>query len=990
MPLPGPRMTAPGMLTLGEQVLTPAGIMLLPFAPPAVPKDGQARDLIATLIDANRLASEAAAMEGGDAAKNGQHAPIKRTRGSSSSVQLNKEIMAARTVEELLALVKSKSAHFDFFNISSAVSRAPKLVEMVQGHAPMGHAAHDMMGSEGDMAMRGSADGMQMSSSGASQAHTSAAHLSPAAHELADRLCAMAMENMRAFDARGLANTAWAFGKLRYVPDAALPALLCSHAAAKIGEFAAQNLSNLAWAMVYMHHRDESLLALMSHRIRALVNDLKPQELANVMWAFASLEHFDPATAAVLGARAARLAPLFKEQELSNIIWALGRAHAYDSRLLGVLLGEARAKLHHFLPQGVSNVVWALGQLGHYDAPLLASISAQFGPALHMFDVQALSNLAWGLAALGHRDEALLSAIAHEATVRASRMSPQNMASVLWACATLGVHHPPLVAAVTREAHDRLASFEPQGLWQLAWGCARLGHHDKAMFEAIAAVSLTKLDRFNNAGLANLAWALSVVGSATTDVFEALSTRIARAAPTFTAPNCSAAAWALANARHASTEAMDALLRRLVTLQASGACDPQHLAVTLLAAAKMGHSLGPLSAHLAASITPVLAAMSSADLCGSMWALAALDTLDTNTFALMSGLLEKHVALGAVLSPEALQQAFSAALMLQASLARHLGVALPSLELGALPRLPAMLDDLALAAWAQAARNTVHAPAVQAAVASTFGAANVPHAVQWLTDDGLLTVDVALQVAGRSIAVELVEPSDLCSDGVKLTGDAAARFRLLQARGWDVVGLTAAQWAPLAQLNQTERAAALMDHVTHQLGPLPWSSAVMPQRGAATLTAVGLDAASAAVLLDSMQQQQSAGGSGSGSSPRNGSSPAMSRGQSSQALNSLGTTTVSSSNPSAGNNGASWGTASPVAAVDAAALMAPGLWQMPLLSDADAAALLDDQMLPRELRELLSGASNAVMGSADLFFSSGELGVQGSRDASFSLPATLL
>lgn len=68
--------------------------------------------------------------------------------------------------------------------------------------------------------------------------------------------------------ARGLANTAWAFGKLRYVPDAALPALLSTHAVARIHEFAAQNLSNLAWAMVYMHHKDEQLLGLMSQKVR--------------------------------------------------------------------------------------------------------------------------------------------------------------------------------------------------------------------------------------------------------------------------------------------------------------------------------------------------------------------------------------------------------------------------------------------------------------------------------------------------------------------------------------------------------------------------------------------------------------------------------------------------------------------------------------------------------------------------------------------------
>lgn len=672
---------------------------------------------------------------------------------------------------------------------------------------------------------------------------------------------------------------------------------------------------------------------------------------------------------------------------------ALGRAHAYDSHLLSVLLGKAHAKLHHFLPQGVSNVVWAMGQLGHYDGPLLSAIANRFGPSLHMFDVQALSNLAWGLAALGHRDDALMSTIAHEATVRSSRMSPQNMATVLWANATLGVHHAPLVAMVTREAHDRLASFEPQSLWQLAWGLARLGHHDKALFDAIAAVSCSKLDRFNNTGLASLAWALSVVGSGSPDVFEALTSRIARTAPTFTAANCSSAAWALANVRHSSPDAMDALLRRLVGLQASGACEPQHFAVTLVAAAKLGHSVGGLATHLLASIAPMLPVMSAVDLCGSMWALATMDVLDPNTFGLMSGLLEKHMALGAVLSPESLQQAFSTALLLQASLARHVGVALASLEPEGLPRLPPMLEDLGLAAWAQAARNTVHAPAIQAAIGSTFMTAGLPHAVHWLTDDGLLTVDVALQVDGRSIAIELIEVADICTDGAKLTGTSGSRFRLLQARGWDVVGLTPQQWAPIAQMNSVERAAALMDHVSRQMGPLAWRSAMLPQRGAATLASMGLDAASASLLLDSMMQQQGLaapispsacstsahhGASGDTSSPNLCSPLNTSPGAHSSALSSA------------------WGTASTPGSVpaDPPSFITPGLWQMPLLSSGDSGALLDDQLLPRELRELLSGPSsnNTLSSSSASCFTSNntDLAWQQAPYSSAALPAGLI
>jgi hypothetical protein len=44
-----------------------------------------------------------------------------------SAVRLNKEIMASKSTSELLALVNARGKYMDFFNISSAISRTPKL-----------------------------------------------------------------------------------------------------------------------------------------------------------------------------------------------------------------------------------------------------------------------------------------------------------------------------------------------------------------------------------------------------------------------------------------------------------------------------------------------------------------------------------------------------------------------------------------------------------------------------------------------------------------------------------------------------------------------------------------------------------------------------------------------------------------------------------------------------------------------------------------------
>lgn len=160
----------------------------------------------------------------------------------------------------------------------------------------------------------------------------------------------------------GLANSAWALGRLRYAgPSRELPALIASAARAKLPEFNAQNIANTlcaawstpgvgvgwftlveprarnvgrqaarglagtpphthpparppnplprcSWALVYMHHRSEPLLRAAAAAAAAKAPEFKPQELANLVWAYASMEYRDDAMLAALAGRAHALA----------------------------------------------------------------------------------------------------------------------------------------------------------------------------------------------------------------------------------------------------------------------------------------------------------------------------------------------------------------------------------------------------------------------------------------------------------------------------------------------------------------------------------------------------------------------------------------------------------------------------------------------------------------------------------------------------------
>jgi hypothetical protein len=194
--------------------------------------------------------------------------------------------MGASSVDDLLYLVRARGAVFDFFNISSAIARLPKLVTGEVGF--MGPTAqrnnrfggHPQFSRHGTSSVAGAPVDVTGGSAGAGAG--ASPHLTPAVKELAERLCtALVLRFLPELDARGVANTAWAFAKLRYVPDPALPALLSREALMRMPEFEPQHLSNLAWALVYMHHKDDALLSEIAHRSAARLTEFKPQEVVS-------------------------------------------------------------------------------------------------------------------------------------------------------------------------------------------------------------------------------------------------------------------------------------------------------------------------------------------------------------------------------------------------------------------------------------------------------------------------------------------------------------------------------------------------------------------------------------------------------------------------------------------------------------------------------------------------------------------------------------
>jgi hypothetical protein len=265
---------------------------------------------------------------GGRGAAQGQQQHTRRggRAHSSSSVGLNKQIMSANSTGELLALVRANAAGFDFFNTSTAIARVPKLVGPHACGAQV-RAAGASPGTSGAALLRGPDTSPPRLNTASPRPHTRhprpkpvppplenpSAHLppqmDPTCRVLVDDLAKLMEAQINAFDARGLANAAWALGRLRYAgPSRELPGLIAGAARAKLPEFCAQNIANTLWALVYMHHRSEPLLRAAAAAATAKAGEFKPQELANLVWAYASFEYRDDALLAAVARRAHALA----------------------------------------------------------------------------------------------------------------------------------------------------------------------------------------------------------------------------------------------------------------------------------------------------------------------------------------------------------------------------------------------------------------------------------------------------------------------------------------------------------------------------------------------------------------------------------------------------------------------------------------------------------------------------------------------------------
>lgn len=153
---------------------------------------------------------------------------------------------------------------------------------------------------------------------------------------------------------------------------------------------------------------------------------------------------------------------------------------------------------------------------------------------------------------------------------------------------------------------------------------------------------------------------------------------------------------------------------------------------------------------------------------------------------------------------------------------------------------------LAERCWRDGAAAAPRSARALGEVAAALEAAGAGCALGARTRDGAVCMDLALEVDGHGVALEVNGPGMYSSNEPRrLLGDAGARARLLRARGWGVVSVALHEWEALPA-DAAARAAALLRAVDEELGHAQWASFGPPADAAPEAIAAARDAAAAA------------------------------------------------------------------------------------------------------------------------------------------------
>jgi hypothetical protein len=508
-----------------------------------------------------------------------------------------------------------------------------------------------------------------------------------------------------------------------------------------------QDTANIAWAFgkasKSSNHRFAGAYDAIARHATPLVlqrDALTEQHLANLAGAFAAASHPAPEFFSAVRSEAIRRLDGFAPQGLAILVWAFVKQERQVSYSDGggktIASGSASTdNMSSETGRNGDNPVRSSNNLDSISAALVTHLVERRARDLGRFQPQALSTLMWALAEAGRRDEQLFDMMGREVTRRGFRgFNSQDIAYTVGGLATARRPQPELFSCLSDllVRRDDWSDFTPQALSTTLWAYATLRHRSAPLFDAVAGIVLGH-------------------DTAATATAPRTGLRLSRFSP----HDISLTLWAFAALSQPFPrlfDAVHALILEPAFLNDGG----DH------------HSKSDKWSTRQISMT--------------LWAYAVFDRADIALVRAMTESIPEPSRRGRVglgLDPVIATQLFQVGLSARRSRSG-------SENIGDERKvMSSSLEDAARAHWGAQTARGAQLSQLQLAVVDAARRLGIPATPEWVTPDGIFSVDVMLDVPGGPLAVEVNGPLhysiNLASDAVRNPlGATVLRLRLLE------------------------------------------------------------------------------------------------------------------------------------------------------------------------------------------------------------------
>lgn len=542
----------------------------------------------------------------------------------------------------------------------------------------------------------------------------------------------------------------------------------------------AQNVSNVLWAYATMHTSkkiDVELVQKCEYWCDLIMDDFAPQGISNSLWAFATLGYtLKPETIAKFSQAIRRQLKDFKSMEFSNVVWALAtmKTHLDPLEVFDELLDEMHASIkavpNMWSSQSVSNTLWAIATLDGEPHKLRArhgdylnTLCMYVERKANTFVCQGLANTLWALATLEYTPSMkMLEAATARWSALATDVYISECSNLLWSYASLRFNPGNEVLTQVAELYLRVGQHDEVALTQVSntlWAWANFGWlpEDPSIVECVLQVAIKHFKSdpdLQTQSLANILWSLATLRFVPGDEF-----------------------------LQAFRE------RALIELREDERFSDQGLCNTIWAYGQLGVNPGTeLMSEIASQLGARVTNFPTQGVTNSILAFATLgfwpDEWVVDNYR--AKIVEMYYS--TTISDIDLTQFFQANYLFE-----------KCSPYGPLVTDPQMIEDM-LSAWKRGSSKVVISQ-FHREVSDTLTNMGVPHEIEYITEDGLFSLDIALK--GKKLAIEVDGPSHFARniqnrrmsgkrpDG---TGTYNIRYHYLDTNGWTTVFIPWYDW----------------------------------------------------------------------------------------------------------------------------------------------------------------------------------------------------